>query len=152
MEIRSFYKNLTENDIQNFCNKIEIQLPKEYINFLLKNNGGQPKSNHFEKNDSSGSVEYSFYINSFYGIGGAEDTSGELMTMFAFSDGIPDELLPIADDGISNTICLGVDGEYFGKVFIWWKDGEVDEDEKPTFDNVDLVTDSFDEFINGSWT
>ena len=90
---------------------------------------------------------FDFYLNVLFGIGG-QDTSFDIVTMYAlYCDRIPQELLPIGDDGVGNIICIGVEGEFIGKVFIWWENGEVNDGEEPTFENIDLIDDSFDFFM-----
>jgi hypothetical protein len=42
---------------------------------------------------------------------------------------------------------LGVEGEFFGKVYFWNKDGEAQSQEEVNFSNVELITDSFDLFL-----
>lgn len=130
-------------EIRSFENEFDITLPDEYVSFLEKNNGGQPDANHF-KNEL-----FDFFVNVFYGFGG-EDTSFDVETMYAiYADRIPDGLIPIADDGVGNLICIGTTGDIFGKIFIWWRDKAVDEGEKPDFSNISLVADSFEEFLEG---
>jgi len=126
--------------------KLEMKLPNSYSQFLLCSNGGQPKRNHFLKKNINDTFSFDFFLNVFYGIGG-NDTSYDLLTMFSIHcESIPDELLPIGDDGIGNIVCIGVDGKYYGKIFMWWEDAQVEE---PNFENVELIAVSFKEFLEG---
>ncbi len=149
MELRKSYKSLTYNDIEKVEAELEIKLPQDYKSFLVKHNGGQPKDGiKFMKKDHTDDIAWDFPINVFFGID-ENDTSYELLTMYAiFCDRMPSQLIPIADDGIGNKICIGIHGEYFGKVYLWKFDGENKEDEEPTFDNIDMLAENFEEFTN----
>lgn len=149
MKLLNGYKNITEKDIQDLCGELEVILPDSYAKFLLTNNGGQPEENHFSKKDIDGNIQFDFDLNAFYGIGG-NDTGLDILTMFALNcERIPEELLPIGNDGIDNVICMGIEPEYLGKIYIWWKDGQVDEGDTPNFENIDLIENSFDDFLKG---
>ncbi len=66
---------------------------------------------------------------------------------------IPKALIWIADDPFGNAICLGISGAHRGKVFFWDHENEPDPDEwdgsVETADNIDLVANTFSEFIAG---
>ena len=92
----------------------------------------------------------------FYG----SDAGGHALAkrLRLFNGRMPDTLIPIADDGGGNQICLGVAGAQLGKVYYWDHDNEWDEDDyeaehgtdmpaEVRFQNVYLVSDSFEEFI-----
>ncbi|PAY01126.1 hypothetical protein CKO50_11990 [Pseudoalteromonas sp. HM-SA03] len=149
MDFENSYPKTSLLEIQALSNELELQLPKEYIDFLLKFNGGQPNKNQFTKQNSDGELLFDFDINVLFGIG-RNDTRFDLLTMFSiYCDSIPEELLPIGGDGIGNVICIGVDGAQKGGVFIWWKDKQVDEGANPDYQNVDLIASSFTDFLTG---
>lgn len=149
MELQNSYSQISKIDIDTLCDELEIRLPSDYVDFLLHHNGGQLTQNHFSKKDSNGESIFDFHLNVFFGIGG-NDTSYDLLTMYSiYCDRIPEELLPIGDDGVGNIICVGVEGGYAGNIFMWWKSGQVDEGEEPNFENVDLIDESFEDFIKG---
>ena len=52
-------------DIKEFENRCGIKLPSEYIDFLLKYNGGYPKASTFKISEEQGET----VVNKFYGIG-----------------------------------------------------------------------------------
>jgi hypothetical protein len=70
-----------------------------------------------------------------------------------YKDRIPDWLLPIADDGGGDILCLAVSGPDRGKVYFWdmrQEMGEVERNALGVSDrhkNIYLVADSFDEFL-----
>lgn len=149
MDFENSYPKTSLLEIQALSNELELQLPKEYIDFLLKFNGGQPTKNQFTKQNSDGELLFDFDINVLFGIG-RNDTRFDLLTMFSiYCDSISEELLPIGGDGIGNVICIGVDGAQKGGVFIWWKDKQVDEGANPDYQNVDLIASSFTDFLAG---
>ena len=149
MELQDSYSEISKNEIDTLCSDLEIQLPKDYVDFLLKHNGGQPTQNHFLKKDSNDEPLFDFNLNVFFGLG-ENDTSYDILTMFSiYCDRMPEELLPIGDDGVGNIICIGIHGAHYGKVFMWWKSGQVDEGDEPNFENVELIEDSFEKFVQG---
>lgn len=146
MEILDSYPKISKSEIEHLNTRLNIKLPDDYSDFLLKHNGGQPKLNHF-KNSISGKL-FDFDVVTLYGIGPKGQTGKDILTMFVLlCESIPGELLPIGSDGGGNEICLGIKSEFYNKVYIWWEDYQVDEGETPTFDNVELIASSFSEFL-----
>lgn len=78
----------------------------------------------------------------------------------AYSGRLPSELLPIGGDGGGDLICLSIQGESRGKVYYWDHTNEpLDEDQyredygvpRPSeakWQNVTLIANTFDDFIN----
>jgi SMI1-KNR4 cell-wall len=125
-------------DIKQFEQEYDIILPKQYVDFLLKYNGGYPRESNFKISDDEGES----LVNKFYGIG---DMKSNLAKVFEVLEGeIPDDFISIANDPAGNEILLGVSGEYQGKVCFWIHDIE-SEDE---MGNVFILADSFTEFFN----
>ena len=71
---------------------------------------------------------------------------------------MPDTIIPIADDGGGNQICIGIKGKEQGKVYYWDHHNEWDEDDyldehdepmppEAKFQNVSLIAESFEDFI-----
>lgn len=90
----------------------------------------------------------------------AHEEYGLLTRIQYFSGRIPDNLTPIADNGIGDQICLCIRGEGAGAIYLWDQQNEpLDENDyleeygKPRppeviFQNVHLIADSFDDFLN----
>ncbi|POR14424.1 hypothetical protein BWK58_15445, partial [Flavobacterium columnare] len=58
-----------------------------------------------------------------------------------FNKRIPDDFITIGCDLISNQICLGVKGEYSGKVYLWEMEQEADYGQPfPYYGNMTLIT------------
>jgi len=139
------YPNLTRSEIVDAFQEIEVDLPESYISFLLEQNGGgfETECGYVCPDDD----EFQICINCFYGISKFDSSIELLCAWSSHCHCIPDSLFPIADDGIGNQICIGVTGKYLNKLYFWNKDGEVDYGEEATFDNIELICESFESFI-----
>jgi hypothetical protein len=149
LEIRKLesYSPTDMEQIVNFEQQINARLPQEYVQFLLQYNGGAPKKDVYkmlEVNENSNEDET---ISLFYTL--AEDYNHNLFSKFnTFLGRMPKELIPIAIDPFGNQICLAVKGENYGKVYFWNHDWEHDEGEEPTYRNISLISNSFQEFVD----
>jgi hypothetical protein len=128
-------------EIAKFEREISAQLPTDYREFLLKHNGGSPKPNSFKIADGSTSC-----VNWLFGLGSVSNDHSIRKELINYHDRIPKELLPIGDDPGGNVICLSIRGKTMGHVFFWDHEEEADED--PTWENVHLIANSFNEFLN----
>jgi hypothetical protein len=95
---------------------------------------------------------------------GSEDPAHEgyglWRRMRFFSGRIPDSLIPIADNGMGDQICLGIRGNEAGKIYLWDLQNEpLDEgayltdygEPRPPeamFQNIHLIAESFGDFLN----
>jgi|SRR5690606_14236954 len=144
MEMYTHLEPVTEEKLTRIEKKLKIVIPNSYRLFLLQYYGGQPKENNFYKELDTGGI-YDFEIDSFLGF--SSNLSFDLAHTYGIMLGqIPEQLLPIADDGTGNKICIGITGEYLGKVYIWWLDKANSEYEKPDFENIEKLANSFNEF------
>jgi hypothetical protein len=120
----------------------DVKLPKSYKDFILSTNGGTPdKKIFFMSNGEEGSVK------SFFGII-ADYSYGLLERIKMFSERIPKNMLPIANDSGGNLILLSVRGADYGRLYFWDHNWEAEEGKEPAYSNLTLVADSFNEFIN----
>ena len=148
-------KTITPVDLQNIENTKNCILPKEYKNFLLNYNGGKPYWKSFAIGEELIKGELSFdNIRCFYGI--CSDTGSVMYNYDIFQvikarhNRIPKNLLPIATDSFGNEICLCIQGSNYRKVYFWDHENEgMDDNEEPWWQNVYLIANSFDEFIDG---
>jgi hypothetical protein len=96
------------------------------------------------------------HISSFYGASRDPYMSLE-KAIAAFYDRIPVALIPIGDDS-GNKICLGIQGDEYGKIFYWGYQTEIDDEDyleehgtplpkELKYQNVYLIADSFEDFI-----
>lgn len=133
---------LDEAELNAFEKRIEAQLPHDYREFLKKYNGGIPKPAGFwiDKNKDGSSVNllYGLFESpKHYSIDGASSPEWNL----------PDDLLPIGDDGTGNLICMALIGDTKGSVF--FVDHEIYiPNERDSFRGITKLSNSFTEFLS----
>jgi hypothetical protein len=140
------HKSVSITEIISFEEKIGRNLPKTYQLFLLKHNGGHPKSNVFSYKFNGRSLKSSIH----YFLGLTDDDSDSLEeNLEAYQNRIPRNCFPIAYDSSGNLILLSIEGNDREKVYFWDHENEADEGEEPDYRNVYLIADTFDEFLAG---
>ncbi|MBC2241408.1 SMI1/KNR4 family protein [Listeria booriae] len=140
VSIESSNKKATSAAIEDFEQRYNLKLAEDYKKFLLDFNGGYADPNVFKISEEQGES----VLNTLYGLG-IDDEYDELESVYESLDGIiPSDFISIADDSGGNQICLGVDDDYFGKVFVWIHDMEIEED----MDNMFLLADDFKLFLD----
>lgn len=143
---------LSLQEIQNAEKALGVKFPDQYIQFLLKYNGGRPEPAGFDikwrTHQESGKYWGTSMLSWFLSIHEGKSTNLLRYNQITFRGRIPKETIAIAHDCGGNLILLGVSGEYKDKILFWVKDDEVEEGEVPGYDNVGFLADSFDEFIN----
>jgi SMI1 / KNR4 family (SUKH-1) len=130
--------HLSEDVVRAFETRHQISLPADYRSFLLAHHGGVPEPNFYwvvPEDWGSG-------ICNLYGFGDPDYNLDEYYDA-RISFGVPDELLPIGDDGCCNFLCLAVRGPTRGNVFYLDHEYRPGEPEK-----VRRLSASFTEFIN----
>jgi hypothetical protein len=124
--------------IKQFEYEYNVMLPEQYVDFLLKYNGGYPQESKFKIPDNQGEG----LVNKFYGIG---DMKSNLAKVFEVLEGeIPEDFVSIANDPEGNEILLGVSGKYKGMIYFWIHDMEPEDE----MGNMFILADSFSEFFN----
>ncbi len=127
------------DEIYFFEKKYNILLPKKYEEFLLNYGSGYIKDDYYYNalentplTPESGynSVDY------FYGSDIVENIN-------IFLEELNGQLLPIADAGGGDFICIGVKDEYKWKVYYWTHEGENEDLD----DNLYLIANTFEGFI-----
>ncbi|MBC2100110.1 SMI1/KNR4 family protein [Listeria booriae] len=140
VSIESSNKKATSVAIEDFEQRYNLKLAEDYKKFLLDFNGGYADPNVFKISEEQGESA----LNTLYGLG-IDDEYDELESVYESLDGIiPSGFISIADDSGGNQICLGVDDDYFGKVFVWIHDMEIEED----MDNMFLLAADFKLFLD----
>ncbi len=120
-----------KNSIQILETFLKCKLPKAYVQFLSKTNGGVPEKSFFPYGEDDGSL-----LNSFFGITNEKD--GDIINSYIQYFGIvPKNCLPIGDDQGGNILLMSVKGKDYGKIFFM-------DHEKYLI----CIADSFDEFIS----
>jgi hypothetical protein len=155
---------VTEAEVVAVEDRLSVRLPEPYRSFLMTYGASafnecvefRPVVRFPPELSSSGKGPFSL----FYGSEApAHEGYGLLRRMRFFSGRIPDTLLPIADDGMVDQICLGVRGTEAGKVYFWDLQNEpLTEEEyledygepmpfEEKFRNVYLIAESFEDFL-----
>lgn len=98
--------------LNEFERRTRTRLPEDYRQFLLEHNGGQPEPAFFWiQQPVDGSRVLRFY---------ALFEGSLLPSLNAYAGperyGIPASLLPIADDGLGNLICIGIEAPIYGAI------------------------------------
>jgi hypothetical protein len=138
------YAALKTATLDRFEELLEVRLPEDYRNFLLRNNGGRPRVNGFRiVNGQRASDEVLDY---FLGIAQGEEDD-IVAFLQRYSDRLPPDLLPIAYDAFGNLICLGLSEPVAGQVLFW--DHELEPElEDDELSNVTVIAGNFDLFLN----
>ena len=136
--------NTSEQKIHSAEQELNLNFPANYKRFLLNTNGGRPSPNVFpikgNSTDKYGIVDWFYCVQA----GDEYDITWAMALRF---DRYPKNLLAIGTDPGGNEICLSVAGKDSGKVYFWDHENEVEEGEEPSYQNVYLIANSFEEFL-----
>lgn len=92
--------------------------PIEYVEFLMKYNGGYPENNIIElRNDDMQAIS----ITDFFGIG-VEEINDLMVNFEVYKDRIPKGYIPIGGTEGGNIVCLSAQN---GSLFFWDHDMEL---------------------------
>lgn len=163
-KIEEAKKSLTINDIEQAEKTLGVRFPLPYKKFLLQHNGGYPEPDSFDIDWTQGWVNsevrqacsedwLSSCFGRFLAVYDGEYSNFLEYNQNDFKGRIPKETIAIAYDASGNLILLGVSGDQAGKVLFWVKDhenweGDDSVENIPWYDNIGLIANSFDEFIN----
>jgi hypothetical protein len=98
-------------------------------------------------------------VGEFLGASSSADTKYSTLeaAIDTYTGRMPETVIPIADDGGGNKVCIGIRGNELGKIFYWDHNNEWDEEdyvdeglpvpEDLPFQNCHLIADSFSDFI-----
>jgi hypothetical protein len=145
LEIRRSREAVHEQDIRNIETILGVQLPVPYKNFLLSHNGGSPKPNRFpfrnSQLDGHGQIDFFLCIKD-------KDLYNLNTWIKRYKKRVPTDLIPIAVDPGGNLICLTIRGDNQGKLYFWDHEEEADESEQPSYKNIYLIANSFNELLS----
>ncbi len=135
---------IDETTVRQFEQTVGADIPTDYRDFLLKNNGGKPTPNVFDiPQENNASV-----LREFFGLNGAK-TSKFQAKLETYKDRYPADMLPIGSDPSGNLVLLSVTGTEKGKVYFWDHELEADDERQPYYENIYLISNSFAEFLEG---
>src|SRR5262245_24413822 len=154
---------LTEREIEAIESHFGARFPDDYRSFLATY--GASTFNSLVSIRSAGLLPPSLSdagllpFGSFYGINREEDCFPDIrFCAEQFKPEIPESLLPIADAGSDDQICLGLTGGLRGKVYYWDSQGLNDDSEEPSEQvdseeslaqrNIYLIAESFTDLMN----
>lgn len=124
---------------------VGAELPADYSDFMLTQNGGVlTETAHLPGDDSGASVRAFLIVDDPEETGGY-DVGDYLRT---YEGRYPDGFLPIAVDASSNLILLDTGYDHPGSVWFWDHEGEADENEPPRTDNITKIADTFTGFVD----
>lgn len=114
----STYK-ISEDTIVDFETKIGYDLPREYRQFMITNNGGKLYPNTFDTKDGD-----SFLISQPLFSIQDDDANRSLMAInLLLSEQLPDDFLAITGDTLGNFVCIKL--EEPGNIYLWIHDDDV---------------------------
>ena len=140
VEIFGSHDNLSVQQIEIFENENNIKLTEQYINFLLKCNGGKVLPNFFMISDKQGPS----VLNVFYGIGDMYDNLTDFIEIM--DERLPVGFIPIGDDPSGNVICLGTKEPYYDKIYFW--DHEQEPEDPDDMSNMYFLANDIYEFLD----
>lgn len=142
---------INDLDLKMIEDKFGINLPKEYREFLISRNGGQPDPDSLPIIENGKLSDVA--VRQFFKIGVKGDYSfEENFQIFKISEErLPVSLVPIGEDVFGNLFCISVGIDDYGKIYFWDHEGEMrksDELEDNVYpSNVYLISDSFGQIL-----
>lgn len=132
----------TRDDLEKIFSTLNIRPPEDYLEFLIKTNGGKPEDGTVKTKNHRKELVVKFFYSAKSKIDEVEVEYGSTL----YAGRIPSGMLPIAHDPAGNIFLLGCQ-ENLGQVYFWDHEGEVEEWEQPYFGNMSLISNSFSDFI-----
>lgn len=112
-------------------------LPTDYRNFLLSGNVFVPEENRFAGPDVTGRVA------KFLGLSTQRDEDIRAVVE-TYADRVPENVLPIAQAGGGNLVCLHL---LSGAIYFWDHEAEAGEGDAVDHSNLHYLSDSFSAFL-----
>ncbi len=135
------YGHLISEDLKMFESLIKCKLPKEFRNFLLKYNGGDPDPSDFDISTEEGTTT----LNGIYGLHNGPHHCNLLQNYLIYKGRIPKQLLAIGGDNLGNQICIGLTKKYTGCIYFW----DHEKERKIfKFSAITLLASNFNTFID----
>lgn len=137
---------LHEGVLERFEQEHLFIFPTDYRQFLLANNGGEPKPNVIDFRERG--EQQSDIVTTFYGIHDGPEWSRLDWNLGIFRGRMPKEFVPITGDPFGNQFLIGVNPPFESRIYFWDHELESDEGTEPTLENMSFVANSFTEFLN----
>ena len=143
MSIEKF-SNTNLKDIEELESKFNVNLPKDYKEFLIDYNGGIVKKDEKNKVKIEG-ISTEVAIDVLYGVGTGSNNSDIIFWMNNFEDDILENAVIIGDDIMHGLIVLICEGEDKG-VYYW--DDSYNFEESSDESNMYFITGTFTEILD----
>jgi len=135
------YHKLSQQDMESFEAKNNVELTNNYKTFLLKWNGGTPDPGVFVIPEWEGTT----VMNYFYSIG---DTDNDFEVYLDIYDlRLPAGFIPVGNDGAGNAILLSISGRHYDQIYFWDHENEPDLEE-PDMSNMYFLADNIWGFLD----
>lgn len=113
MKIKDSLPPFRDIDLERLQTEIGAILPPELIAFLRKHNGGHPERSVYSSPNGDEDIEVILGI-------GKDKEYGTIMEEYLLSRTLlHHSFIPIATNGCGDLICIGVNGENSGKIYLW---------------------------------
>lgn len=134
------FEPLVSSDIEAFESEYEVNLPENYKEFLLLNNGGKSVKRRFKTAD--GTITSSVML--FLPISKETDSNlGSFYEKYCTNKIIPSNLIPIGVDPADSLICISEqDKVYFCDMDYFEEDNELKDE------YIKLISENFTSFLN----
>lgn len=108
-------------DIEKFENKFHLAFPREYIDFLLQINGGEPKNKFFHTLDN----KIFSLVSMFFPLSGNGDDNlyGEFSDITKQGE-LPQNIMSVASTPAGNRVVVSFNGDDKGSIYYWSWDEE----------------------------
>jgi hypothetical protein len=138
VEVTGSFESIDETQLAEFEATLQVRLPLDYREFLLKHNGGRPKPCCFHV--LLGNFLNGDCITRFLGLHTShQDSFQHFLTLY--HGRVPPNLLPITDLIQNDMLCLSVAGDDYGKIYCW--DHNWESEGAPDYTNVHPLVDNF---------
>ena len=131
---------------------LRVQLPEDYVRFMLRYNGGRPKPSGFDvrwvDRQAVGQDWRTSSLSMLFPVADPPADSLVRMNQLTFAGRVPADTLAIGSDAGGNLLLLALGGPWVGKVLFWVKDHEVESGQLPGYENVGLIADNFTDLLD----
>ena len=141
-----------ESELAAFEAKVGCRLPDDYRSFLVASNGGYVGGRLWFMGVTPNGASAEAGV---HHVGGLRTESYFSLTqrLECYRDRIPCELLWIMDDPFGNAVCIGLTGNYRGRIYFWDHEREPDSEEwdgsADSAENLTPLTNTFTDFVTG---
>nr|WP_321229235.1 SMI1/KNR4 family protein [uncultured Psychroserpens sp.] len=126
-------ESISSEEINEFEEKYNKNLPNSYKDHIIINNGGIPDKDYLRNSEIT--------VSCFYSIkNGKNKIEDVIKVLQELEDVLPKHLFPFAHDMGGNDFCISLAEEDYGKIYIWYHDAGGEKK---------LISGSFEEFMSG---